>query len=234
VSLQSAIQSREGEFWVMTIVQEKASLLDPRTIKVKNGPLYIPTSGYPDHVPLELVDYHSEGRGRDDGNQWGITIYVNDGVMSNRNIRDWSCWGQKIFLVNPIDPKADVRVTYQIRRDEVFILKSIDLNPTVGHVYPGLGYHENISSHPVRIALKPWNNSGDRKIIWTYAGWPLYTNSDPDNYTFRERLGDAVILADVSVSDTPTEDVEIVDIRREGGGINPKYYYTFKEHYYTI
>jgi len=136
--------------------------------------------------------------------------------------------------VNPIDPKADVRVTYQIRRDEVLILKSIDLNPTVGHVYPGLGYHENISSHPVRIALKPWNNSGDRKIIWTYAGWPLYTNSDPDNYTFRERLGDAVILADVSVSDTPTEDVEIVDIRREGGGINPKYYYTFKEHYYTI
>jgi hypothetical protein len=195
-------------------------------------------SGYPWYVPHALSDVSStidftvqatpgepkvpytlsEGvRHYLDGTPSGVTIYNGSNIVDNNEIADWDSRNGLIrFRKNVLNPNRDVFITYRYTPYSVEATE-LDINPKL---------QTNIwASGAIRVVLTPehlaWHYASDNPSgIYNEESHGAILGPNRSDIPFTS-LASGVILGDYTLNGYSPDEIEIVDIRREGGQVKP-------------
>lgn len=215
---------------VQKVRHEEALRVDDHTIQVQRTPLAVDVSGvafddtmpsamdrvenlgYPWYVPLSLDDSGSGIPVQLGGSPSGITVYVGETPVPQDEIVDWHKWSGLIRLSRTIGPTQPVHVSYRHEIQDVEV-RSLDFNPRLDNPVWASG--------AIRVVLTPDN------LAWHHtAQYPsgLYTEMSDMGWSVADPpvlvpLLSGVVLSEYHLQGYRPADVEIIDIRRPGGGL---------------
>jgi hypothetical protein len=216
----------------LKIRQEPVELVDSRTIKVTHPHLMIDVSGmvlgeepdgirndgYPWYIPLEMADRGESTIRSDQGTPSGVKIYNGTIPYPQHEIIDWDSRNGYIRLNQNVTIASDaIRASYMYHPTTVEV-RSVDMNPRL---------EENAwASGSIRVVLT------DQNLAWHYVqdypsgvydddsvGYNVYENTR-DGLAARDvALLSGVIVGDYALDGFSPSDINVIDIRRPGGGI---------------
>lgn len=265
----AATPAASGIADVIKIIKEVPEIVSSTHIKTRSRPIYFwdgdkdrdnaggwdnNIEGWPTYTPPNLQDWHTRGGSFDTADvntsakySHGITIYKNNQLLSNSDIRDWDYFNGSIHLKTPLRPDDLVEVTYLA--EKVWIpATGLDLNPNQGNDYA------NKVGKTFRIVLKPdWlgyptdtkdpgpasdaDNADEHKLAWHYlesnpnnvynatwdgAGTLLAGSSTGFDWLTGDEVGlpkGTLIVADITISQHKERALKLLDARVRGGGI---------------
>lgn len=199
------------------LFEERVLILDEHNIQVKHTPIYIPGSDVLNNI--DSSGFPPAGY---------MTVNIDGDDIPQDSIIDWDIYNGVVRLDEDLTSRDDILVTYHYEENfyeyrgfeasgEVypdtapFPYLELDLNPTPHHNYGMYG-----SGHIAHVFIKPYRNVDDSEII--NAETTVYHNftGTPSGVLDFE-------LGTVGVGPACTEDnIEIIDIRTRGGGLNQR------------
>ncbi len=200
------------------VTNERAEILDSHNIQLQKVPLYIDASStFYNDMPTE------SGFPRDDY----ITVDINDDTLGQTEIMDWDMYNGIVKLARTLSSRDDVVVTYHFEQKYYeypgffgsggldypsvppYPYFDLDLNPTPFHNYDM--YMDGDVAH---IFLKPYKDVS-RNLDLNTADCLYHNFTGTPSGALDFELGSVSLGPHSSVND-----VNIIDIRIRGGGVN--------------
>ena len=181
------------------------------TFQVQSPPIHQGASGY--YFPY-VEERLEDGISEFSSGNYGYTIYLDGVELDNSIVKDVQ-YQHGILRMNEALRQGELKISY-LRDSEEVIISSLDLNPTINHLAPGMMDYE-IKDHRVEVYATPASGIPPTgHVMWKYEGEASGYYAIGDG-TLSPIPSDSILLGNISIMTQSKDSAEIIDIRRRGG-----------------